>query len=617
MGAARRPARRRRGRRGVGAPAARREGRRPRDRPRRAARGVQRPGPGAGRRGASPPRSSGWCPPTPTGRARRHRLAPRRRAAADRRSTTPRSSAAARERLRAKLSYTNLGFALAPREFTISALRELYAAALGHPVSATNLQRVLTRRARAGADGRRRAARPGGRATRGAVPVRRPALRVTDAFAVLRPPEASDARRRPYRERVAETLPLFPLGTVLMPGASLPLHIFEPRYRQLTVDLVTGAVPDKEFGVVAVREGWTPATTTASRPAQRRLHGRAARRAPAARRPLRHRHPRRRAASGCWTSTPSRSRTSWASVEYLPDVARAQPTPHDLTRMLAASARAAHRATAPRRGRTATGPSPPPTSSRATCPTCSPPTACSRWPTASACWSRPRPTERLRMVRLLLARETGLLTPAARRPRPDHHVRGGAQPQLTASSLPRDSALRYGDSRRCARSAPAEARPQLVGHPVEPRAPAPRPRAGSRARRPPAPGRAARTTPGPRGPTRPSRSTTQSRSPARSCWLDSISPSRSRPSRPTTSSGRSLPRPSSSSNGTQRPDDLARVGGAVEVGRVGDLARPVPGRRGAGPAGRRTRPGGALFRRGRPLRGRPALALLRLSASAA
>jgi Lon protease-like protein len=57
---------------------------------------------------------------------------------------------------------------------------------------------------------------------------------------------------------VAETLPLFPLGTVLMPGASLPLHIFEPRYRQLTLDLVTGVVPDKEFAVVAVREGFSP-----------------------------------------------------------------------------------------------------------------------------------------------------------------------------------------------------------------------------------------------------------------------------------------------------------------------------------------------------------------------
>jgi ADP-ribose pyrophosphatase YjhB (NUDIX family) len=52
----------------------------------------------------------------------------------------------ARERLRAKLSYTNIGFALAPETFTISALRDIYAACLGHPVSASNLRRVLTRR---------------------------------------------------------------------------------------------------------------------------------------------------------------------------------------------------------------------------------------------------------------------------------------------------------------------------------------------------------------------------------------------------------------------------------------------------------------------------------------
>jgi hypothetical protein len=52
----------------------------------------------------------------------------------------------ARERLRAKLSYTNIGFALAPEAFTISRLRDIYAASLGHPVSATNLQRILTRR---------------------------------------------------------------------------------------------------------------------------------------------------------------------------------------------------------------------------------------------------------------------------------------------------------------------------------------------------------------------------------------------------------------------------------------------------------------------------------------
>jgi Lon protease-like protein len=56
---------------------------------------------------------------------------------------------------------------------------------------------------------------------------------------------------------------LFPLSTVLMPGAPLPLHIFEPRYRQLTVDLVTGAVPDKQFAVVAVREGWPADSGTA------------------------------------------------------------------------------------------------------------------------------------------------------------------------------------------------------------------------------------------------------------------------------------------------------------------------------------------------------------------
>jgi 8-oxo-dGTP diphosphatase len=51
-----------------------------------------------------------------------------------------------RERLRAKLSYTNIGFALAPAAFTIAKLRDIYAASLGHPVSATNLQRILTRR---------------------------------------------------------------------------------------------------------------------------------------------------------------------------------------------------------------------------------------------------------------------------------------------------------------------------------------------------------------------------------------------------------------------------------------------------------------------------------------
>jgi Lon protease-like protein len=54
---------------------------------------------------------------------------------------------------------------------------------------------------------------------------------------------------------VAETIPLFPLAAVLLPGTSLPLHIFEPRYRQLTVDLLTEKLPNRCFGIVAKKPG--------------------------------------------------------------------------------------------------------------------------------------------------------------------------------------------------------------------------------------------------------------------------------------------------------------------------------------------------------------------------
>jgi 8-oxo-dGTP diphosphatase len=96
--------------------------------------------------------------------------------------------AAAQARLRAKLSYTNLGFALAPEVFTISELRELYVAALGHDVSATNLQRVLLRRgALERVDGHRAPGRTGGRpAALFRFATQR--LEVTDEFAALRPP---------------------------------------------------------------------------------------------------------------------------------------------------------------------------------------------------------------------------------------------------------------------------------------------------------------------------------------------------------------------------------------------------------------------------------------------
>jgi ADP-ribose pyrophosphatase YjhB (NUDIX family) len=93
-----------------------------------------------------------------------------------------------RERLRAKLSYTNVGFALAPGSFTISELRSIYAAALGHPVSATNLQRVLVRRGLLEQTGERRpAGRAGGRPP-AVFRFRAHTLEVTDPFAVLRPP---------------------------------------------------------------------------------------------------------------------------------------------------------------------------------------------------------------------------------------------------------------------------------------------------------------------------------------------------------------------------------------------------------------------------------------------
>jgi Lon protease-like protein len=47
-------------------------------------------------------------------------------------------------------------------------------------------------------------------------------------------------------------LPLFPLHTVLFPGMALPLHIFEPRYRQMVEQCLAASRP---FGVVLIRAG--------------------------------------------------------------------------------------------------------------------------------------------------------------------------------------------------------------------------------------------------------------------------------------------------------------------------------------------------------------------------
>lgn len=93
----------------------------------------------------------------------------------------------AASRLRAKLSYTNLGYALAPNEFRISDLANAYAFILGHEVSATNLQRILSRRGQlVGTDKKAQPGTEGGRPAKLFSFAQR-SLVITDQFATLRP----------------------------------------------------------------------------------------------------------------------------------------------------------------------------------------------------------------------------------------------------------------------------------------------------------------------------------------------------------------------------------------------------------------------------------------------
>jgi 8-oxo-dGTP diphosphatase len=97
---------------------------------------------------------------------------------------------AATDRLRAKLSYTNIGFALAPPQFTITELRDIVSSALGYRVSSTNLTRVMTRRHMIEPTPLR--ASPGNAGGRPATIYRFATheLTVTDPFAVLKPTPA-------------------------------------------------------------------------------------------------------------------------------------------------------------------------------------------------------------------------------------------------------------------------------------------------------------------------------------------------------------------------------------------------------------------------------------------
>lgn len=52
-------------------------------------------------------------------------------------------------------------------------------------------------------------------------------------------------------------MPIFPLNTVVFPGVTVPLHVFEDRYRALVHHLLTIAEKSQRlFGIVAIREGY-------------------------------------------------------------------------------------------------------------------------------------------------------------------------------------------------------------------------------------------------------------------------------------------------------------------------------------------------------------------------
>ena len=53
---------------------------------------------------------------------------------------------------------------------------------------------------------------------------------------------------------MSDLLPIFPLpNVVLFPGVFLPLHIFEPRYREMVGDAIVG---DRLIGMALLRPGW-------------------------------------------------------------------------------------------------------------------------------------------------------------------------------------------------------------------------------------------------------------------------------------------------------------------------------------------------------------------------
>lgn len=68
----------------------------------------------------------------------------------------------------------------------------------------------------------------------------------------IEPP--SPHARQPATKRIPPIIPLFPLpNVVLFPGAYVPLHIFEPRYREMVSDALAGS---QCIGMALLKEGW-------------------------------------------------------------------------------------------------------------------------------------------------------------------------------------------------------------------------------------------------------------------------------------------------------------------------------------------------------------------------
>jgi uncharacterized protein len=71
---------------------------------------------------------------------------------------------------------------------------------------------------------------------------------------VERIPQAVNRQSTIVIAMLPSTLPLFPLpNVVLFPGVYLPLHIFEPRYREMTRHALEG---DRMIGMVLLKPGW-------------------------------------------------------------------------------------------------------------------------------------------------------------------------------------------------------------------------------------------------------------------------------------------------------------------------------------------------------------------------